>query len=230
MVESVQQAYKQVRQETASAQSGQVYVLQIERKPSSGAALANSMAEKQTETNIMSQEDLYRDQVKVPRMIAVGRYVTNVRGMILRVLEKTPQTPRQLRHPIENRDMTPEEQEKFLTDCANIFSIDDREKLLACWQAKAPVEALNKAVRIYPDISRESMEKHLDGLWRNWTFTGLLPTDAWVDSCKGWPLPPRELRPGRLAEHSYRRQFGRLSDFMDPCLEDFGSAAPNLFD
>ena len=226
VTESVQQAYRKVRQ---GAANGEVYVLQLERKPPSGAALAASMAEGETVKNTMSQEDLSKKQVSAPRMITISRYVTNVRGMILRVLERTPQSPLKLRHPFEDRDMMEAEQEKFLTDCANIFSVD-REKLLACWQTKAPVDALNKAVNMHPEFPRDDMEKHLDGLWRNWAFMHLLPGSVWVASCRDWPIPPWELRSHWISQDNNRRPIQTLSEFMDRCLHVRGLASPNLLD
>lgn len=230
VLESVQQAYQQVRRGIAGgSETGQVYVLQIKQNASSGTSLAESMKEDETVKNILSQQELSKEQVRAPRMIAMGRYITNVRGMVLRVLEKATEDPLKLHHPFEDRDMTEAEQEKFLTDCANLFSID-REKLLACWQAKVPLESLNKAVSMYPEAPREYMEKHLDGLWRNRAFMELLPANVWAESCRDWPIPPRELLPSHLAEPSDRGDLNTLSDFRDLCLHVPGAQSPDLFD
>lgn len=171
---------------------GSVRIQPLLKIASSGADLAKGLGPEEVVTDILSQQELSKEEVQRPQIIVIGKYASDILSITRMTLSKPCPQPGQLPHPIENRAMSPSEQDKFLQDIANFF-VTDVQTIFRCWEVDVPDGVVQKAQQLYPGCSYDQMKKSLDESWRYLRFRLLAPYDLLGGRSVDWRAPPSEI-------------------------------------
>ena len=92
------------------------------------------------------------EEIRSPRTLLIGRYALSAQNS-LKSLFRTINSPRNgsiIAHPLENRYLTREEQDKLLNDLSLLLCIGDKQQLLNCWRSNNPEIRFQNLIRISP--------------------------------------------------------------------------------
>ena len=77
----------------------------------------------------ISLEPIPKDRIRAPCYFLIGKYVSHVKNVLKVIFNYFDETHHKIRHPIENRFMSEEENTKFLKDICALFSMTETEFL-----------------------------------------------------------------------------------------------------
>jgi hypothetical protein len=85
----------------------------------------------------MTLETIPPNQISSSQILRIGKYaipiVSALQSMLTRDYQRNDCALGEIPHPIEFRQLNPEEKKKFLREVSAFFAIKDPQRLLACW-------------------------------------------------------------------------------------------------
>jgi hypothetical protein len=126
-------------------------------------------------TDPISLELIPEDKIRAPYYFLIGRYVTHVENVLKVIFNYFDETNHRIRHPIETRFMTKEENTKCLENICALFSITETE-FLNLWNDRPIIGIPNSLLTKTNDIRC---------LLRLFSFCKLIPEDIRKNHLKG---------------------------------------------
>ncbi len=106
----------------------------------------------------MTSSEIQEEQIRNPKIIRIEKCAYTINSVLRTLFGRTNLTSAgKIPHPFLQSYLEEEAQEKFLNDIAALFCIDDKEKLLNCWNTSSEKDRKNEFLKLIPYDSR----KHL---------------------------------------------------------------------